>query len=286
MRGVTDTLYLHRQAVALYDLDWNDEVASATLFKYFEEAAMRGSSHFGFTLEWYQAQQQFWVIRTLRMERVCSPHYGDELEIRTWVSSLGRVRSDRNYEIRRRRDGQLIARGIANWVYIDAAQMLPTRIHPQLAAAFSKSVEPILPPLPKVTLRLETVAQFEFRATRRAQFFEADAMKHINNAVYVNWVEEAVRDALQAMGFDLVHAASLARPWFFRHALEYVRAAMPGDTVEILARLVSRGQTRSDWEIEITNALTHEQLLRAQTTMVWLNAGNQPVSWRTLQRGH
>ena len=44
----------------------------------------------------------------MRMERICAPRYLDELEIRTWVSSMARVRSDRNYEVRRRADGKEI----------------------------------------------------------------------------------------------------------------------------------------------------------------------------------
>ncbi|MCI0478404.1 MAG: hypothetical protein L0Y55_19350 [Anaerolineales bacterium] len=56
----------------LYDLDLREEVSCATLFRYFEETAMRGSAHFGFTLDWYRARQQFWVIRTMQMERLCA----------------------------------------------------------------------------------------------------------------------------------------------------------------------------------------------------------------------
>ncbi len=223
--------------------------------------------------------KQFWVIRTLQMERACAPRYLDELEIRTWVSSMARVRSDRNYEIRRAWDGKLMARGIANWVYLDAAQMVPTRIHPEIAAMFESHDPPVLPPIGKVLLANGTHVLFEHVSTRRAQFYEADSAQHVNNAVYVDWVEEAVRDALRALGYPLALDGSTPLPWFYRHNLEYVRAAIPGDAVEIRARLLRCGNTRGEWHVELVHADTREQLLRAQTTMLWVNAANHPVAW-------
>src|SRR5512140_3480691 len=107
---MSSTLYTMPMAVTLYDLDLHGEVSNATLLRYFEQAAMQASSHAGFTMEWYQARGQFWVIRTIRLERNSPALYGDDLEIQTWISSLGRVRSDRNYSLRRRQDGKVIAR--------------------------------------------------------------------------------------------------------------------------------------------------------------------------------
>ncbi len=241
---------------------------------------MRGSAHFGFTLDWYRARNQFWVIRTLQMERVCAPHYLDDLQVRTWVSTMGRVRSDRNYEIRRVRDSQLIARAIANWVYVDAERMTPTRVHPDIAAMFEAHEPPALAPIGKVMLNPNAPARWTHSSTRRAQFYEADSMQHTNNAMYVDWVEEAVRDALGAMGYALKPDGSTPLPWFYRHNLEYVRPALPHDEIEIHARLGRVGPTRGEWEIEIRHVPSREQILRAQTTMLWVNAQNQPVSWQ------
>lgn len=240
---------------------------------------MRGSSHFGFTLDWYRQHRQFWVIRTLRMERITAPVYEDQLEIRTWISSMARVRSDRNYEIRRVRDGRLVARGIANWVYIDELLKSPARIPPEITTMFDWHEEPALAPLVRLVLHSESPAEFEHLSTRTAQFYEADSAQHINNAVYVDWLEEAVRDALGAMGCTLALDGAASLPWFYRHSLEYVRAAVPGDSIEIRARLMRRGRTRGDWELELSNAQSHEQLMRAHSTMLWVNSRNQPVVW-------
>lgn len=268
--------------VRLNEVDVRAEVSCASLFRYFEETAIQGSAHFGFTFDWYQARGQFWVIRTMRMERLCAPRYLDALEVRTWVSSLARVRSDRNYEVRRATDGKLMARGIANWVYVDAVSMTPTRIHPDIAAVFEKHDPPALEPLSKLVLSPEGQAVFEHTTTRRAQFFEADSAQHTNNAVYVDWLEEAVREAVRAMGYRLTPDNALPLPWFCRHALEYVRPALPGDEVELTARLLKRGRAVGEWQVEMRNAQSHETLLRAETTMVWVDAASRVVPWESL----
>lgn len=279
MRGVPNTLFRFPLTVSHYDLDLRAEVPPATLFRYLAEAAIRGSACFGFDIDWYESHKQFWVIRTLQFERACSPRYGEELEIHTWVSSMGRVRSDRNYEIRRVRDNQRIARAIANWVYLETATMTPTRIHPDIASMFDSFDPPVLEPVGKVTLDLAAPALFEHRSSRRARFSETDSARHVNNAVYVEWVEEAVRTALQAMHYPLALDGSTPWPWFYRHTLEYVHAALPGDRVEIEARLMNCGKTRGDWQIRVTSGATGQDILRARSTMLWVDAHNRPLPW-------
>lgn len=277
MRGVANTFFRFPLTVSHYDLDLRAEVPPATLFRYLAEAAIRGSAHFGFDIDWYESHKQFWVIRTLQFERVCSPRYGEELEISTWVSSLARVRSDRNYEIRRVRDNQRIARAIANWVYLDATTWTPTRIHPDIVAMFDAYDLPALEPVGKVTLDLAAPALFEHRSRRRARFSETDSARHVNNAVYVEWVEEAVRAALHAMGHPLTLDGSTPWPWFHRHTLEYVHSALPGDEIEIETRLMRCGKTRGDWQIRVTSGATGQAILRARSTMLWVDAHNRPV---------
>lgn len=245
---------------------------------------MRGSAHFGFDWEWYRAHSHFWVIRTLQIERACAPRYLDALRIETWVSSLARVRSDRNYVLRRARDEKILARGIANWVYVNAKTMQPARIHPAIAARFDARAKPALMPIGKVALHPEIPACFEFTTTRRAQFYEADSALHINNAMYADWLEEAIRETARAMGYTIALDDQKPALWFYRHALEYARPALPGDAVTIFTRLVHCGTTSGVWEQELVHAQSREQILRAISTTVWIDAKNKLVPWRRVPR--
>ncbi len=264
-------------AVRLYDLDLRGEVSNATLLRYFEQAAVQASSHLGFTMQWYQERGVFWVIRTIRLERSIPAHYSSDLEISTWVSSLARVRSDRNYCMRQRSDGKMLARATVNWVYLDAKTLFPTRISPEIVSAFRYTDPEALPPR-GIPRWLQTGQDLEGITTRRAQFYEADSARHTNNAVYIDWLEEAVRDTLLANGYPL----PLDGPpslWFYRHSVEYLNAARPGDLIEISTRLAGTGKSTGYWTEEIRRAGTGERVARNECVTLWRDEKDLVIPW-------
>jgi acyl-CoA thioester hydrolase len=275
--------YILPLRVRLYDLDVRDQVPCATLLRYFEETAMQASSHLGFTLDWYKERGQFWVIRTMRLERNGVARYEDNLEIRTWVSSMTRVRADRNYIVRRVQDGQVLARATANWVYLDRKTMYPARIAPEIVALFSNPEPPALPGRKKAGSPTNPGPEIQGQITRRAFYFEADSARHTNNAVYVEWLEEAVRETLLANDYSLPMDTGPAL-WYYRHTLDYVNPARPGDELEITTRLQSQGKTSGHWRQEIRRQGSRELVVRAECETLWIDSNNRPMRWREALR--
>jgi acyl-CoA thioester hydrolase len=275
MSGPSYTLPIR---VRLYDLDPRGQVSCATLFRYFEETAMQASSHLGFTLDWYNERGQFWVIRTIRLERSGAAQYEDDLEIRTWVSAMTRVRADRNYLVRRVRDGRVLARATANWVYLDRRASYPARIAPEIVAMFTNPEPPALSPREENKSWLGLDVDVQGQSARRALYFEADSARHTNNAVYVDWLEEALRETLLARGYALPMDAGPSL-WFYRHSLEYLNSARPGDDLEIVTQLVGRGKSGGHWRQEIRRAVSRELVARAECVTLWRDEDNRPVHW-------
>lgn len=274
-----NTAFEHHRQVTLYDLDASEQLSCATLFRYFEETAMQASAALGFPLEWYRSRGEFWVIRTMRLERICPATYLDDLVIRTWLSNVGRIRADRNYLVLRFSDGKIVARAVANWVYLDARTMRPTRVAPGIIARFSELDPPVLEPIARLNFDGNSSHLFQCKMTRSAQFFEIDAAKHVNNAIYVDWLEEAVRVALAELGLFGAAASLSASPWFCRHSLEYLRPTLPGEEVEINTRLLHRGRTAGYWEQEIRHLPSQSIILRAKSVTVWVDANNSIIKW-------
>lgn len=274
-----NTSFEHQRRVTLYDLDANEQVSCATLFRYFEETAMQASAALGFPREWYRARGEFWVIRTMRLERFCPAKYLDDLSIRTWLTKVGRIRADRNYQVRLNSNGRFLARAVANWVYLDAHSMQPTRIAPDITSRFSDLDPPDLKPLVKLDFDSHLPSLFQAKMKRLAQYFETDAAGHVNNAIYVDWLEEAVRDTLAKMGLFSTTASPNALPWFCRHSIEYLRAVLPGDEVEINTRLLRRGNTTGYWEQEIRYLPSDSIVLRAQSVSVWVDRNISVIKW-------
>jgi acyl-CoA thioesterase FadM len=269
--------------VPLYDLDLRDEVSCATLFRYFEETAIQASGHLGFTFDWYRARGQFWVIRSLRLKRTGAAHFQDELEIRTWVSAMTRVRADRNYLVRRVRDGRVLARATANWVYLDTRTLFPARIAPEIVGLFKDTEPAALPPRELRASLFSPDETLRGVMTRRAQYFEADSARHVNNAIYVDWLEEAVRDTLLAHGYALPLDGGPSL-WFYRHALEYLNSARPGDHLEIATRRVARAKSAGHWEQLIRRMPSEEVVARGECVTLWRDERNRVAAWPAPER--
>lgn len=239
---------------------------------------MQASSRLGFTLDWYNERGQFWVLRTMRLERNAAAKYEDELEISTWVSAMTRVRADRNYLVRRVSDGRVLARATANWVYLDRKTMHPARIAADIVAIFKDGDPPALPPFKEQKPMFRVHEEIHNVTLRRAGYFEADSARHTNNAVYVDWFEEAVREALVARGY-LPQLEGSSALWFHRHSLEYLNSARPGDDLEIVTRLNGRGLSAGHWQQEIRRVPSQEVLARGECVTLWLGDDDHAIRW-------
>jgi acyl-CoA thioesterase FadM len=264
--------------VPLYDLDYRDEAPCAALFRYFEETAIQASAHAGFGLDWYRERHQFWVLRTIRLERTGTLHYGDELEVSTWVSAMTRVRADRNYLARTTRDGKVVARALANWVYLDSKSLFPARIAPEIVAIFSNGPAPIIPNNDWRRFAVSMEGSTRARTTRHAQYFEADSARHTNNAVYVNWFEEAVRDALIERRYPLPVDGE-PQLQFVRHSIDYLTSARPGDQLDVATRLIGRGRSVGQWEQTICRKVSGELVARDQSITLWCDQTHRVSAW-------
>lgn len=275
MPGISYTMPLR---VRLYDLDLSGNVSCSTLLRFFEETAMQASSHIGFTLDWYNERGQFWVIRTMRLENLCPAHYQDDLEIRTWVSSMTRVRADRNYLVKRVGDGKVLARALANWVYLDRKTMRPARIAPDIVEMFIDGDPPAVTAWRTNKIWAQERDQIARHAASRARYYEADSAQHTNNAVYVDWLEEAIRETITANAHQpgRIEAASL---WFIRHSIEYLTPALPGDDLMIDTCLVSRGKSAGNWWQEVRRAADHQLVARSESTTIWVDQRTSPTRW-------
>ncbi len=265
-----------RLRVRHYELNARNELPNSALFRLFQETAMRATHDAGFGVEWFAERYTVWLVYQMTVEHLCPIHYLDELTVTTWLSDAQKVRTHREYLARNVTTNEIVARGRAYWVHLNGATMLPARIPPELIARFQPNgvravlrVEPRAYPAPSVPM--------EHRALRRVQRYEADGMQHVNNAVYVDWLEEALADAVAARHPERSNAESkdARRLCVLRHDIEYARSALPGDQVEIIARLIGVGHCASAWQLEVKRG--DESLVRDHITALWMDEAGKPI---------
>ena len=215
---------------------------TSVLLRYAQDLAGYHSSLRGFGRAWYAEREITWLVRAAEVAVLGRIPVGTELVGTTQVVGWRRVWARRRTEFHEA-DGALLGWVHIDWILVDA-RGAPTRIPPEFDAAFRT---------PAATFRLARVDLGEapsdaVRTSLTVRPQELDPMDHVNNAVYGDWLDEAVL----AAGAD---AAVRAIPRLTR--LEYARAAEPA------ARLVAEAwPDDGGWSCRVSEG--DGELLRAR----------------------
>lgn len=222
-------LHKNKLQVRSYELNSSGVVNHAVYLQWFQEVAFDASAALGYDMKAYADLNAAWVMRGIDVEFLQPAHYQENIEVTTWVSDFRRVRSHREYEARRASDGALLTRAHADWVFIDSTTFALRRVPAEAVALFAPdgrpAVEPMQWPDPAAGQALG-----HFEEARRVQKHELDNwMHHVNNSVYVNWIEQQAGDAWRAWGLA---SGSLNLQ---RHLIEYRQAALENETLQLVS---------------------------------------------------
>jgi len=224
-------------------------VRSSTLLRYAQDLAWLHSERLGFGREWYLERQLAWVVRAAELAILAPLPLGQTVTMHTAITGLRRVWARRRTE-GRLDDGTLALWGHTDWVMTDTVRGAPGRVPAEFPAAFDVppgTFEPGRVPLD------ETPAGAERYASRvRPQ--DLDPMGHVNNAAYLDYLEEA----LLAAGPE---AAALTDALPRRIRLEYVAAAMPGAELDAATWAIAAGRA---WRLADADG---RELARATVTL-------------------
>lgn len=263
-------IYTTPVAIRHHELDCFGRLHPGVYLRYLTQAAVDASTALGFDAAWYARAGGLWIVRrsTLTVHR---PVTGDDLlTVRTWVEDFRRVRSERRYEVRDDA-GRLCADACTDWVYVDAATGRPRRVPPELESAFgargdgaaSRSARETPPP-----------PAAPARSVHRVRLFDLDGLAHVNNAVYLDLLAQAVFDTLAGAGWSFDRLlASGGVPVCVGTDIEYLESARYGDDLDIRT-----------WFTPAAGALDAHQtiarggdgplLVRATTRWRWMDAAS------------
>ena len=164
------------------------------LMRYAQDLAWLHSTALGFGREWYAARGLTWLVRAAELAVLAGAPMGTDVRARTQVVGMRRVFARRRGTFHLA-DGTLAAWVHTDWVLIDDRGAL-TRIPPIFREMFGASdaagsVGRVpLPPTPEDATRQSLTVRPH----------ELDPMAHANNAVYLDWMEEAIAAAWRCRG--------------------------------------------------------------------------------------
>jgi acyl-CoA thioesterase FadM len=224
-------------------------IRASVLLRYAAELAWVHSERSGFDRTWYRDRSLTWLVRAVDLQVLRPIGDGSTLIGTTEIVGVRKVLARRRSEFRGP-DGELAAVALVDWA-LTSELGRPTRVPSIFATAFgvgAASFEPtrvrVAPPSDAATLPLIVRPH------------ELDPMAHVNNAVYLDWMEEAIVAAAPTPLGPPDAIRAIPR----RYRLEYFAPASPAQ--RLAAAAWPDGKT--DWICRIADPATGDALLGAR----------------------
>ncbi len=255
--------------VRAYECDTLGHVNNANYLRYMQEAAIEASADAGYDTRRYTEMGKSWLIRETSVEYFSPLFFGDTLILKTWVADVRRVRSRRMYEFRKAGAAELVARADTDWIFLDQKTGRPAGVPEPLKLAFfpegvpatapAREPFPEPPPLPP---KIHVVQ-------RQAEWRDIDMVGHVNNAVYLAYVEEAGVDVAASHGWPISRLIESGMGLVARkHRIQYLQAASLGEAIRVETWLAPPRTTSVIRHYLIRRS--GDGALLAQTQTVWV----------------
>jgi acyl-CoA thioesterase FadM len=169
----------------------SETMRSAIYLAWAADVAWQHSTLLGFGRDWYSSRGLFWLVRAVRLDVVKPIATYDEVFVTTQVVGYRRISARRRSEVRDR-SGAVIARIDIDWVMTNE-KGIPTRVPDEMLdfiADYAATFEMLKVALPATP---PDAAELGFRVRRR----DLDPIGHVNNSVYIDYLEEALEAAGQ-----------------------------------------------------------------------------------------
>ncbi len=116
-------------------IDENGHVNNVTYVQWMQDIAVEHYASIGGVTA--QGPDATWVVREHKIEYFLPAFESEEIEIKTWVEDIRRVRSLRKYEFTRKNDGKVLVKGETDWVFVDAKTGRPLAIPKEVEDIFA-----------------------------------------------------------------------------------------------------------------------------------------------------
>jgi acyl-ACP thioesterase len=219
--------------------------------RFAQDLAWVHSESAGFDRDWYRGRRLLWLARATELDVLAQVPYSHDLDVSTELTGFRRVWTRRRSEFKPAGEERIIAVAITDWVLITEAGR-PVRPPQEILDVFGSDLGEFTPMRMEAPTAPESASLREFRPRRS----ELDPMAHVNNAAYLDYMDE------QFLGMERIrHGLPVPR----RYRAEFLAAAEAG------ARVSGRGWSEgSAWLYQLLG--DERELFRARLE-------TDPSSW-------
>ena len=190
-RGYVDRRIERTYRVRFDEAGPDGNLRSGGYLRFAQDLAWIHSESAGFGREWYGERGLFWLVRGVELEILDAIEFGSELVVSTEVIGFRRVIARRRSEIRQAGSERIVAEAFTDWVLLNDAGR-PVRPPEEIPEAFG-TVSDFTPLRVDWVRRLLTPTQRTFVVRRT----ETDPMAHVNNAGYLDYLDEQYLSVLR-----------------------------------------------------------------------------------------
>ncbi|HUR16684.1 MAG TPA: acyl-ACP thioesterase domain-containing protein [Candidatus Limnocylindrales bacterium] len=209
--------------------------------RYAQDMAWIHSESAGFGRAWYRDRGLFWLVRGVELDLLEDVDYGTELVVSTEVIGFRRVIARRRSEFHLPESERPVATVLTDWVLLKDNGR-PVQPPAEILEMFPPASNEFAPLRARVGEPPAHADEAAFSVRRS----EADPMGHVNNAVYVDYLDE---------GFLRRAARDGGLPVPRRYRVEFAGSALPG------SRVTARGwDEQLAWSCTLTDENGHETL--------------------------
>ena len=188
---------------------------SSGYLRYAQEAARQHAEVAGFGAAWNRERGLLWLIRAIELDILAPVEHSETLQVSTEVIGWRRVWARRRSEFQVEGEERTRAVAVIDWVLL-GRNGAPARLPADLSSAFGDAVGTFTPAKVQLGDPPPDALRHEFAV--RPQ--DLDPLAHVNNAVYLDYLEEAL---IRGRHADQVTTHPR------RYRLEYIASAEPDD---------------------------------------------------------
>jgi len=262
-----------------YECDAYGHVNHANYVRYMQEAAFDATAAAGYDLARYEDMERMWLVRHTDVTFLLPLTYGDSVIVKTWVVDFRRVRSRRAYELRLASSGEIVARAMTDWIFLDRHTLRPVTIPAELIQAFLPDGPPADVPPREPFPKAPPPPPDLFKMRLHVEWRDIDGAQHANNATYITYLENCSVQVATAFGWPMsrMRAAGfgiIAR----RYRIEYLLPALQDEELELVTWVSNVRRATAVRNYTIHRVADGALLARAYGLWVWVDlASGRPM---------
>jgi acyl-ACP thioesterase len=198
-------------------VDESGALTLAAAFDYFQEAAIRHAENLGVGRGPMSALGHGWVLSRVSVLMRRRPRQTEQVTVRTWPRGWERLFAIRDFDVQDE-TGTPILTARSCWLIVDLEKRRPLR--PRTAME-KLPLNEGLDALADGGKGLDAALALEKAAERTAAYSDIDFNGHMNNARYVQWIQ------------DMLEPGMLAQARTMRLDINYLSEVKAGETLEL-----------------------------------------------------